>query len=521
MPDAALLFLGLLVPVVALLFLNLRFSRRVAYPHHLLEAAARKGPAAFLFRSFRTFYDVLLDALVALILAFALEASWPAPSQIAGETAPPFWARPAVVIDCSASMLLGLPGSRPLDRALARLAEDPALARATAFALAFDPASGGTRLFPLARILDGSTGGAAAARLEAALSFLGVDYPVLGGLRNRGFGKITLLTDSLGFAHRGFEAVESGFQGGNGAFVAYPTLAAWDRVSGSWLAVFTATMPPGSLGLSRWNEGTGRFDRLAASAYRIEPRATGWALRLASPGLYLATSSGPSGESPLRFGFRLLEPREAGAAEGPFSTLMMGIFPLLSAAPRPSILFVDRPGGGAGAPGEKDLDREARASIAAAPKARRIETRVLQVEVPSFIDPALTGGRPIVGRVEELPGVEGHAFTLGPASMANADLPLAYDGAIQAGLPPAFITTVPPGGGTLVVKEGLVLARDAHGLLPLDPPSAEFFPPATRGSLVLPPPRLPAILWAILLALAAGAKLAAYRRLSGKAIFRT
>ena len=57
------------LPVLALLFLNLRLSRRLRYPHDLLAAEERRGLASFLFRNLRTYYDVLLDALIALVLA--------------------------------------------------------------------------------------------------------------------------------------------------------------------------------------------------------------------------------------------------------------------------------------------------------------------------------------------------------------------------------------------------------------------------------------------------------------------
>ena len=55
MPEPLRLLPFLLVPVVALLFLNLRLSRQLRYPHDLLKSADRCGLASFLFRHFRTY----------------------------------------------------------------------------------------------------------------------------------------------------------------------------------------------------------------------------------------------------------------------------------------------------------------------------------------------------------------------------------------------------------------------------------------------------------------------------------
>ena len=103
----------LLVPVAALLFLNLRSVQAAcATPTTCCRPSCGAVPASFLFRSFRTYYDVLLDGAMAVVLAFAF--------------APPQRARPAaVVIDGSRSMVAGFAGERPLDKALAAAPDRP------------------------------------------------------------------------------------------------------------------------------------------------------------------------------------------------------------------------------------------------------------------------------------------------------------------------------------------------------------------------------------------------------------
>jgi hypothetical protein len=504
MPEAAVLLVILLLPVVALLFLNLRLSRKLRYPHFLLEEAGRKSPAAVLFRSLRTYYDLLFDAAIALVLAFAI-AAHSGPGTAGG-------GRRAVVIDCSRSMLLGSPGRRPLDLALARLEKETELSGAEAFALAFDPAAGKTRLFPLRGLLSGTTGQVAVSRLEGRFAFFSVDYRELQSLKGRGYGDPILLTDKLGFSPSGFEARESGFpesplpvgereRASGTGFAAWPTAAYYDREGGRQRVVFASSGLVSRVVLSAWDEKTGAFHDLGREAWRLEARPSGFALALAAPGLYRVAVSSAVGEADAVFGFRLENPIEAAAAYGPFSERMLAVFPLLEKAPRPRLILADS---------DSAPPRPAEGS-------RLLETRLAPSS--AFIDPGLTGGRPILGAsLSEAGG--GASLTLGPEALANEDLPLVFDAAILAGKAPAFLTAPPPGSRDLLLRDGLLLARDARGLLPLNPPSTEFFPPLPRGELRLEPGRPPALVWFLLLAVLAAAKLYAWTRSSGKALLR-
>jgi hypothetical protein len=141
-----------------------------------------------------------------------------------------------------------------------------------------------------------------------------------------------------------------------------------------------------------------------------------------------------------------------------------------------------------------------------------IVTALLPDDGILLLDPALSAGRPIAAGA-----AKGADFALGPSSLANEDLPLAYDSAIGNFGPPAFVTEVPRGARSLIAVGSSFLARTEDGLVPLIAPASEQF--ETRGGppLILPPPAPRRLVWALLLAALAAAKLAVWKRLSKKA----
>ncbi len=505
MPDAALLF-GLLIPVAALLFLNLRLSRKITYPHDLLKPAARKGRAAFLFRSFRTYYDVILDSAIAISLAFTLAALPPRVGTGGG--------RRAVVIDCSRSMLAGIQGKRPLDVAVARLAADKSLAGADRYALAFDPSTARSRLFPLSRILAGPegeiSGDAAAARLQSSFTFHEIDYSVLQQLPRRGYGDISLLTDLLPFHAYGLRLLESGR---NEAFSAYPTAARYDRLAGTWLVAFATKGALAGVELSLWDEVRAAFFRVAPDKWRIEPRPGGIAIRPAAGGLYRVSISSLTGEADLAFGFRLEGERKAAAATGPFSTRVLAVLPYLEAAPHPGLVLAD-----VGSPlGPKETAaRGSQGSI-------RIDTSLDKADGDRYIAPELTFARPILGTSRLAPPsrleASKAALGLGPAALANEDLPLVYDGAIAYLDLPAWDGGPPPGTRHVEKIGGLLFTRIGKGLRPLNAGAQEYWPGLPKGDLAIERPRSPRYPWAVLLALLFSAKLLVWKKTCGKSLW--
>jgi len=194
---------GLLSPVLVLLFVALRLRRKARYPHELLAPGGRTVRADFLPRTFRLYYDAVIDGLCALAIAAAI-AGFPGPRDRGT----------ALVLDCSRSMLAGVAGNRPLDEAV-RLALSEEYTGAELFVLGFDPERARPSLGRLpasARLA--STPDALAAALEASVTFFSVDYGLMGRLVRRGYTDIVLLTDELGPAASGFTARESGFREG-------------------------------------------------------------------------------------------------------------------------------------------------------------------------------------------------------------------------------------------------------------------------------------------------------------------
>ena len=464
----------LLVPVAALLFLNLHLSRKLRYPHDLLKAEARRGPASFLFRRFRTYYDVLLDGAIAVVLAFAI--------------APPRGPRPAaVVIDGSRAMTSGFADERPLLKALKRLRSDPALKGAEPFLLALDPRTAETRLVPIRKLIEGADAEEAVRRLREACDFFAPDYAKLGELRRQGYGEITLLTDQRWVEPVGFRSVELGIAV---PFAAFPSGVRYDRASGSWLVALAEQGYRAALGVSGWDREGARFARISRDRYAIEEGVAGRVVRFAAPGLYLLSLKGPYGLDDIDLPV-LLAPHQATAvAKGPFSERMLSVFPGADGTAPPSVALVDR---GFQAPGG----------------ARRVVTALLDKDGPLVLDPAATGGALLaVGRFS------GAGFALGPSSLENEDLVLAY-ASILADKEPPFLTE-PPSGAKRLFPVGSAYLSDRGQ--PLVPPPSQFFETRPGARIVLPPPGVGRWPWAALLAILAAVKLVAWTRLTGKSL---
>lgn len=499
MPDLLVAAL-LLLPVAALFFLSRKLTRRIVYPHELIEEAKRRGPASTLLRFFRFHYDALFDAAIAIVVALALAE--------AHGTLRLFERPKAAVIDCSASMLRGRRGDRPLDRALARLESDKGLEGARAFALAFDPGSATTRLYRLEAVTKGSEGESAALRLEDGLCFFDVDYGRLAELRKKGYGEMTLVTDRFAQRPAGFSVIETEtddassetYNAYNEPYSAWPASARYDRRSGSYAVTFAQAGRGPGLSVSVMEGSGGRFEPLDRAAYRVASRQSGFDVLFARPGLYRIDLDEAWSGFHQGFGIRLLNARVAGSASGEFSRRMMSVFPLVEEAPRPDFVFADK---GQEPPSARE--------------AKVVSTELLAASPAFHIPPRFSGGRPILGSLGLSPAAA--EFSLGPEATANEDLPLAYDGLILSELPPPFLTAPRADDRKVAEMGGILFVKDAEGLLPLNPPSTEFFPGQAGSLLALPPARNPSAFTVLaLFALAAG-KLLAFRRLSGKSLF--
>ena len=498
MSDPLLVLPLLLVPVLALLFLNLRLSRRIRYPHELLTAEGRRGAASLLFRSLRSHYDVLVDAAIAVALAFAIAAPTLRSSAA------------AVVIDCSRTMLAGISGQRPLDLAIGRLASEPQLKEAQPFALVFDAAKGRTVLVPIGGLIrrvraggSANTGAGAAAKtdaveniarqLQTSFDFFAPDYGELATLRSRGYGAITLVTDHLRFHPDGFRVEETGT---SAHIAAYPTSVRYDRTAESWLVVLAESGPRLPLLISVWDREAAAFRALETKRYAISEAAGGRRIRFAEPGLYLVSIRAPGGEVDVDLPISLHPRATRAAAVGPFSERVLSVFPLLEKSPRPELVLADR---GTRTP--------------AGP--RTIRTALNAAEGENLLDPGLTEGALVPS------GYAADAdFALGPSSLADPDLVIAYDSAIRMS-DTGFSLSIPPGASPLVRVGGSYVARVDGALVPIIAPPERYFELPAEGTIALPPPSRGRLGWALILAALAAGKLALWRRFSGKKLFRT
>lgn len=439
---AARLFL-LLLPVALLLLAGLRLRRRAVFPHGYFPSS-RSRASEVLLRSLRLRYDLLLDALAAVIVALALSGSAPVGS-----------GRTAVVLDGSRSMLRGESGSRGMDRAVRALYEREDLAEARIFLLDYDPARGRYRLrdFTARKREDGPEG--FSARMGRESEALGADWSILASLRKRGYGRIVVFTDSLPGDPEGFEAVETGF---SELPYAYPASAGYEEATESWALRLAVEGEPSGLIVHRWDEGTGAFVRLASDSLDLAEGPSGWILRFPRPGFLVVAVGGES--FPV-----LLPPRPARpSGSGTFSRAMASVFAFLPDRPGEGLEFHDsglpRPGGS-------------------------VVTARGDADTPLIADPSQAYGGFIPLAVPANRG--GRAdIALGRGGLDLPDLPLVYWNLLQSSIPAPYYPG-PEGAGAGWKPQGSGYWRVGRaGPEALLPPIGEYSPPPRVGSLGLP-----------------------------------
>lgn len=467
---SARLFL-LLLPVVLLLFASLRLKRRAVFPHAFFPAA-RPRPQDLLFRNLRLRYDVILDALAAVVVALALSGI---PSPTAGET--------TVVLDGSRSMLRGSPGDRGLDRAVNLLYRRTDLDGARVLLLDYDANRGSYRLRDFTADRQGEDAPAFSARLARESEPLGADWGLLADLRKRGGGSILVFTDQFPYEAEGFEVVETGFAG---LPYAYPASAGYEEATGSWALRLAVEGDPAGLILHRWDEVNAGFSRLAPGEVDLGEGPYGWTVRFPRPGLLLVGV----GEDAFPV---VLPPRPARpSGSGDFSRPMARVFSFLPERPGEGLLFSDDTGEDAGKAASDD----------------RV-TRLSSEDSPLLEDPA-----EVYGALLPLAVPKGRETALGDAGLDSPDLPLLYWRMLQRTVPPPWLTRPRDAGpGYKPLGTGFYrMTRD--GAAALIPPIEEYAPPIRSGPLRLPPPTFPRWPYAAVLAVLYALKLALRRRFS-------
>ncbi len=463
----ARLFL-LLLPVALLLLAGLRLKRRVVFPHGYFPAS-RTRAADILLRSLRLRYDLILDALAALVVARAL-SGFP----------PPGPGRSAAVIDGSRSMLRGEAGARPLDRAVNALYAREDLEGARVFLLDFDPAGGTYRLrdFTAERRKDGRE--AFAARLGREAEALGSDWSLLSRLRSKGYGRIVVFTDSLPGEPAGFEAVETGFPERP---YAYPASAGYEEASSAWALRLAVEGEPSGLIVHRWVESNATFVRLAGDRLDLSEGPSGWILRFPEPGLVLVAVGEDS--FPVLLPPRPARPRGAGD----FSRAMAAVFSFLPERPGEGLSFLDSDTGG---------------------RTGAVVTLRGRGDTPLLADPSEA-----YGGFVPLAAPRGGELALGRGSLDAPDLPLLYWHRVQAALPvPCFTDADEAGTGWKPQGTGFWRVTRS-GPEALIPPAGEYSPIPKNGVIRIPEPSNPRWPTALALAIVYALKLALRRTFSG------
>ena len=464
----ARLFL-LLLPVALLLFASLRLKRRAVFPHTYFPSS-RARPTDLLLRSLRLRYDLILDALAAVVVALALAALPPAgPGRI------------AAVIDGSRSMLRGEAGSRPMDRSVEALYARADLEKARVFLLDYDARRGRYRLRDFTSERKSDDAKAFAGRLSRESQALGADWDLLARLRKRGYGRVVVFTDSLPGEPSGFEAVESGMPDSP---YAYPASAGYEESTASWTLRLVVEGLPSGLIVHRWEDISGSFIRLANDQWDLSEGPYGWILRFPRPGLVLVTLAGEA--IPI-----LLPPRPARPeGTGEFSRAMASVFSFLPERPGDGLLFSDAPGAGSEA----------------------VITSLVSEDTPLLADPGETYGGFI-----PLAASDGRRIALGRGSLDAADLPLLFWSRIQAALPPPYYTDPGQAGpGWKPIGSGFYRITP-EGPRVLLPPIGEYAPVPSGAPVRIPEPEHPRWPYALLLAVLYALKLVLRRSFSSLA----
>lgn len=193
-------FAVLMVPVIVLLFSGLRRRRTIAYPHDLVTAGTSRVSMMFLFRTIRVYRDLVMDSLLALACATIIAGAWSG-TDVLRLVSP--GQEDVIVMDASLSMLSGMYGDRPLDRAArmaVRLADDTADRRRQLYALVWDTATMRSTIRNLGTIKATDSALTIASMVERATPGMSADpRQALAGLASPGRA-VTFLTDDTSTA---------------------------------------------------------------------------------------------------------------------------------------------------------------------------------------------------------------------------------------------------------------------------------------------------------------------------------
>ncbi len=307
----------LLIPLLLILIVRLKRRRRVVYSHTFLRSFEEERLLDYLLRTFRIYYDVLFDLIIAVVLALLL-------SQIV-RFAP---RRTAICLDGSYSMIRG-DQQTALHRAVARALEDNSGGRSTRlFLVAWDRKRGKTGIFRLKepKILRGTDQATRSAIIESYTdelrqkhTFFNVDLSALQEIFDRGYRKVVFITDRLPAGDTNLEVIQVGSE--ESPFF-YPASVYYDFSSASFQVLLYRSDYRRQIAVLRYDEQLGNFTVIPAAEQSI-PGSELNAIEIREEGLYRILGPG------LDYIYALRVPIRVVNASGLYSRILAEVLPQL------------------------------------------------------------------------------------------------------------------------------------------------------------------------------------------------
>lgn len=318
----------LLIPLALILIVRLKRRQRVVYSHTFLRSFEDERLLDYLLRTFRIYYDVLFDLIMAVILALFF-------SQIVRFTPQPT----AICIDGSYSMIRA-DGQTALERAVSwALEEDGGRERRRLFLLAWDRQRGKTRVFRLREPkIPPETDQAARAgiirsysdRLRQGHDFFNIDICAVQELFDRGYRKVVFVTDRLTAGNTNLEVVQVG---NDESPFFYPASVHYDFSSAGFQILLYRSDYQRQIAVLRYDGKLGNYRVIPASEQRL-PGSDLNMIEIEQEGLYRILGPG------LDYIFNLKIPRHTVETSGAYSRLLTDVLPQLESG-ESQILIAD------------------------------------------------------------------------------------------------------------------------------------------------------------------------------------
>ena len=419
----------LLIPLALVLIVRLKRRQRVVYSHTFLRSFEDERLLDYLLRTFRIYYDVLFDLIIAVILALFF-------SQVVRFTPQPT----AICIDGSYSMIRA-DGQTALERAVTRaLEENAGRERRRLFLLAWDRQRGKTRVFRLREPkIPPETDRAARAgiirsysdRLQQEHSFFNMDISALQELFDRGYRKVVFITDRFTSGNTNLEVVQVG---NDESPFFYPASVYYDFSSAGFQILMYRSGYQRQIAVLRYDDQLENYKVVPAAEQSI-PGSDLHTIEIEEEGLYRILGPG------LDYIFNLKIPRHTVETSGAYSRLLTDVLPQLESG-QSQILIADLAYAGEG---KRELARRIRALgrhphryVTLIPESTVAARALIYPLELSFSQPAYAELPSKFEAAANRPGGSTRLFFLDPQHSRDGQTPLVYLSYLEADHPREF-----------------------------------------------------------------------------------